>query len=188
MNFVDGFAVLGETSPLRSRTRKKAKEKRKLARTRVYSSNLVSSFHNHEDERMATQRFEKVFASGIYLLMGISTAYIFSVGLANGIASGYRYPIQQKLLIGAALAGAATLLVSSILVHFRPAKAYSAAMVAMPLLLLAFWPFILAIALEVIIHRASPLRTFSLIDLFAMVLLAIVTVFTPLQLLKLLRS
>jgi hypothetical protein len=136
---------------------------------------------------MATQRFEKVFASGVYLLMGISTAYIFSVGLANGIASGYRYPIQQKLLIGAALTGAATLLVSTILVHFRPAKAYAVAMVALPLLLLAFCPFISAAALQIIIHRALPFGTFSLIDLFAMMMLAVVTVFTPLRLFKLLR-
>jgi hypothetical protein len=137
---------------------------------------------------MATQRFEKVFASGIYLLMGISSAYIFSVGLANGIASGYHYSIQQKLLIGAALTGAATLLLSAILVHFRLAKAYVIAMVALPLLLLAFWPLILPIVLEIIIHRTLSFSTYGLSDLFPMVLLAVVTVFTPLRLLILVRS
>ncbi len=129
---------------------------------------------------MAIQRFEKVFASGLYLLMGICTSYIFSVGLANGIASGYRYHAQQKLLICAALAGAATLLVSTILLHFRPAKAHVAAMVALPLLLLAFWPLISAVALQVIIHRALPWGI-GLIDLFAMMMLAVVIVFTVLR-------
>ena len=64
---------------------------------------------------MGTQRLEKFLASGIYSLLGISAGYFFSVGLANGIASGYHYPIRQKLLIGAALIGAATLLLSAIL-------------------------------------------------------------------------
>ncbi len=135
-----------------------------------------------------TPRFEKIFASGIYLLMGFCTAYVFSVGLVNGIAAGYHYPIQQKLLIGAALAGAATLLLSAILVHFRPAKAYVLAMIALPLLLLAFWPLMSLIALEIIIHRTLSFRIYGLSGLFAMGLLAVVTVFTPLRFFKLVRS
>jgi hypothetical protein len=102
---------------------------------------------------MATQRFEPFLASGIYLLMGISTGYIFSVGLANGIASGYHYPIQQKLLIGAALTGVAALLISAILVHFRPSAAYGIASASTLLLWLAYWPLIAMIALVIAKHR-----------------------------------
>jgi hypothetical protein len=51
---------------------------------------------------MPIQRFERLFASGIYFLTGISAAHFFCVGLTNGIASGYRYPVQQKLLISGA--------------------------------------------------------------------------------------
>ena len=163
-------------------------KRRKLLLMPDFGGNLVSSVHNHEDQRTASQRFEKFFMSGIYLLMGINAAYIFSIGLANGISHGYRYSIQQKLLIGAALVGAATLLLSAIVVHFRPAMAYVLAMLALPLLLLAFWPFVWAAALEIIIHRTSPFRTFDLSDLFALLLLAVVTVFTPPRFLKLLRS
>jgi hypothetical protein len=125
---------------------------------------------------MGTQRFEKFLASGIYLLMGISAGYIFSVGLANGIASGYPYPIQQKLLIGAALTGGATLLFSAILVHFRPAVAYRTATVATLLLWLAFWPVV------AIINQGGPH------DLFAVLLLLAATIFSLLRLLKLARS
>lgn len=137
---------------------------------------------------MPIQRFERLVESGIYFLTGISAAHFFYVGLANGIASGYRYPVQQKLLISAALIGAAMLVFSAILVHFRPAKAYVTAMFALPLLLLAFWPFISAVAIEIIVHRASPFRTFGLSNVFPMVLLAMITVFTPLRWLKLVHS
>jgi hypothetical protein len=135
-----------------------------------------------------TPRLEKIFASGIYLLMGFCTAYIFSVGLVHGITSGHHYPIQQRLLIGAALTGAATLLLSAILVHFRPAKAYMLAMIALPLLLLAFWPQMSPIALEIIIHRTLSFRIYGLSDLFAMGLLPVATVFTPLRFFKFVRS
>jgi hypothetical protein len=126
---------------------------------------------------MVTQRLEKFLASGIYLLMGISAGDIFSVGLANRIASGYHYPIQQKLLIGAALAAAATLLLSAILVHFRPAAAYGTATVATLLLWLAFWPLLVAI-----ISQGGPQ------DLFAVLLLSVATIFSLLRLLKSVRS
>jgi hypothetical protein len=125
---------------------------------------------------MRTQRLERFLASGIYLLMGSSAGYIFSVGLVNGIASGYHYPIQQKLLIGAALAGAATLLLSAIVVHFRPAAAYGIATVATLLLWLAFWPLV------GIISQGGPH------DLFALLLLSVATIFSLLWLLKLVRS
>jgi len=125
---------------------------------------------------MGTQRFERFLASGIYLLVGISAAYVFSAGLANGIASGYHYPIQQKLLITAALTGAATLLLSAILVHFRPAAAYGIATVATLLLWLAFWPLV------AIISQGGPH------DLFAVLLLSVATIFSLLRLLKLVRS
>lgn len=137
---------------------------------------------------MAIERFERFFASGIYFLTGIGTARFFGVGLANGIASGYRYSVQQKLLISAALIGATMLVFSAILIHFRPTKAYVTAMSALPLLLLAFWPFLSAIAIGVIVHRASPFRTFGLSNVFPMALLAIITVFTPLRWRKLVRS
>lgn len=136
---------------------------------------------------MGTQRFEKFVVSGIYLLTGISAGYIFSVGLANGIASGYDYPIQQKLLIGAALAGAAMLLLSEIFVHFRPAAAYGIATVATLLLWLAFWPLVAIITQEVIIHRMLFL-SYGPNDLFAVSLLSVATVFSLLRLLKSVRS
>jgi hypothetical protein len=124
----------------------------------------------------ARQSVEKFIASGIYLLMGTSAGYIFSVGLANGIASGYHYPIRQKLLIGAALTGAATLLLSAILVHFRSVAAYGIATVATLLLWLAFWPLI------AIINQGGP------DDFFAVLLLPVATIFSLLRLLKLVRS
>jgi hypothetical protein len=136
---------------------------------------------------METQRLEKFLASGIYLLMGISAGYMFSVGLAHGIASGYDYPIQQKLLMGAAFAGTATLLLSAILVHFRPVAAYGSATVATVLLWLAFWPLVTIISLTVIIHRTLFL-SYDPYDLFAVLLLAVVTIFSLLRLLKLVRS
>ena len=61
--------------------------------------------------------------------------------------------MQQKLLIGAALSGAATLCLTAILVHFRPAVAYGIATVATLLLWLAFWPLVAIITQEIIIHR-----------------------------------
>ena len=125
---------------------------------------------------MKTRTFEKFFASGIYFLMGISAGYIFSVGLANGIGSGYHYPIQQKLLIGAALTGASTLMLSAILVHFRPAAAYLIATVATLLLWLAFLPLV------AIINQGGSH------DVFAVMLLSVVTIFSVLRLLRLVRS
>jgi hypothetical protein len=142
----------------------------------VINSNLVTSVPHNEDNRMGTQRFEKFLASGIYLLMGISATYIFSVGLANGIASAHHYPIQQKLLIGATLAGATALLLSAILVHFRAIAAYSIASVATVLLWLAFWPLV------TIISQGGAH------DLFAVLLLLVATVFSLWRLLKLVRS
>lgn len=125
---------------------------------------------------MGPQRFEKFVASGIYLPMAISAGYIFSVGLANGIASGYHYPIQQKLLIGAALAGGATLFPSAVLVHFRPAAAYAIAAAATLLLWLAFWPLV------AIIGQGGPP------DVFAVLLLSVATIFSFMRLLKSVRS
>jgi hypothetical protein len=155
-----------------------------LAISPVTDSNLVSSVKNHEDDLMAIQRIEKLFASGIYLLMGISAAYTFSVGLANGIYSGHHYSIEQKVLISAALIGAATLFVSAILVHFRSGKAYVIAMVGLQLLLVPFFPLMLPIALEIIIHRTLSFSSYGLSGLFSVVLLAALTIFTPLRLLK----
>jgi hypothetical protein len=108
--------------------------------------------------------------------MGISAGYIFSVGLANGIASGYHYPIQQKVLIGGALAGAATLLLSAVLVHFHPAAAYGIATAAMLVLWLEFW------SLVAIISQGGPH------DVFAVLLLSVATIFSLLRLVKLVRS
>ena len=125
---------------------------------------------------MGTQRLEKCVESGIYLPMGIIAGYIFSVGLANGIASGYHYAIQQKLLIGAALTGASTLMLSAILVHFRLSTAYRIATVATLLLWLAFLPLV------AIINQGGPL------DFFAVMLLSVATIFSILRLLKLIRS
>lgn len=121
---------------------------------------------------MGIQRFEKFLASGIYLPIGISAGYIFSVGLVNGFASGYYYPIQQKVLIGGALAGAAALLLSAVLVHFRPAAAYGIATAATLLLWLAFWPLV------AIINQGG------LHDLFAVLLLSVATIFSLLRVLK----
>ena len=135
---------------------------------------------------MGTQRLEKFLASGIYLLLGISAGYFFSVGLANGIVSGYRYPTQQKLLISAALIGATLMLLSAILVHFRPAAAYGFATVGTLLMWLAFWPFVVAFTLEVMIHRS--LLSADCISLFALSLLSVATVISPLRLLKFTRN
>lgn len=138
---------------------------------------------------MDTQRFERFLASGIYLLMGISAGYIFSIGLANGIASGYHYPIQQKLLIGAALTGAATLLLSAILVHFRPAAAYGIASVSTLLLWLAYWPLIAMITLVIARHREMLLRGDGPNDvILSVLLLSVATIFSLLRLLKRVRS
>lgn len=141
-----------------------------VVKSPVYNGN------QNQDNRMGTQRFENFIASGIYLLMGISTSYMFSVGLANGIASGYHYPVQQKLLIGAALTGASALMLSAIVVHFRPAAAYGIATVASLLLWLAFWPLV------AIINQGGPH------DVFAVMLLSVATIFSVLRLLKLVRS
>jgi len=132
---------------------------------------------------MQTSSFERVVASWIYFLLGGSTAHIFLIGLTNGLASGYRYPIQQKLLIGAALTGAATLLGSGILVYFRPPKAYLVSMFALPLLLLAFWPLV-----DIVIHQGYEFGRYSVSDLLAAVLLPVAVVFTPLRLVRLHRS
>ena len=148
---------------------------------RVPDSNLVDLFSNNENQRMRPSSFERVFASWIYFLLGVTTAHIFWVGLANGIASGYHYSIEQKLLTGGVVTGTATLLCSAVFVYFRPAKAYVMAMVALSLLLLAFWPL-----LNIVIHQGCQFCTYS--DLFAAVLLPVVAVFTPLRLLKLRRE
>ncbi len=144
--------------------------------TPVHNSTLVISVHDLEDTRMGSQRFEKFLASGIYLLMGISAGYIFSVGLANGIGSGYHYPIRQKWLIGAALTGAAMLLLSAILVHSRSVPAYGIATLATIMLWPAFWPLVL------IINQGGPH------DVFAVLLLPVATIFSLLRLIKLVRS
>ena len=157
--------------------------------SRVINGNLARIDHHREDNRMETQRFETFLASGIYLLMGISAGYIFSIGLANGIASGYRYPIQQKLLIGAALTGAAMLLLSAILVHFRPFAAYGIASVSTLLLWLAYWPLIVMITLVIAKHREMFLRGDSPNDMIlSLLLLSVATVLTFLRLFKLVRS
>lgn len=167
-------------------TREKAKKNRKLVLTPVFNSNLASFIHDPEDNRMGSQRFERFLASGIYLLMGTIAGYIFFVGLENGTASGYHYPTQQKLLIGAALTGAATLLLSAILIHFRLSAAYGIASVSTLLLWLAFWPFLVIISKELIIHRTlvSP----SCSDLLALSPLPLATVFSILGLLRVVRG
>jgi hypothetical protein len=137
---------------------------------------------------MAIHRFERLFASGIYLSMVVSAGHTFSVGIANAIASGYHYTIEEKLLLGAALAGAATLVVSAILVHFHAAKAYVVAMVALQLLLVAFFPLILPIILVISVHRTLSFSAYGINDLLPVVLLAVAAVFTPLRLLRLVRS
>lgn len=137
---------------------------------------------------MGTQCFNNFFASGIYLLMGISAGYIFYVGLANGIASGYHYPIQQKLLIGAALTGAAMLVLSAILVHLRPAVAYGIATLATLLVWLAFLPLLAPISQEVIIIIHGTFLSSSFVDLFALSLLPVTTAFSVQRLLKFVRG
>ncbi len=121
--------------------------------------------------------------------MGISAGYIFSIGLANGIARGYHYPIQQKLLIGAALTGAAALLLSAIVVHFRPLAAYGIASVSTLLLWLAYWPLIAMITLVIARHREMLLRDDGLNEaMFSVLLLSVATIFSLLRLLKWVRS
>jgi hypothetical protein len=151
-----------------------------------FDSNLATIDCHREDNSMETRRFGTFLASGIYLLLGISSGYIFSIGLANGITAGFRYPIQQRLLIGAALTGAAALLLSAILVHFRPIAACSVAAIAATLLWLALWPFYLGIVQQLIIHRALMSASYS--DVLALSLLPVATSFSILGLLRPFRS
>ena len=85
-------------------------------------------------------------------------------------------PAKQSELIGAALTGASTLMLSAILVHFRPAAAYLIATVATLLLWLAFLPLV------AIINQGGSH------DVFAVMLLSVVTIFSVLRLLRLVRS
>ena len=126
---------------------------------------------------------ERFFASGIYLLMAASAVYTFAIG--NAVSSAYQYTVDAKLLLGAALAGAATLFLAAIVIHFRPAKAYVIALIALQLLLLAFFPLITPIILEISIHRTLSVSSYGLLNLLPIMLLAIIAIFTPLRLLKL---
>ena len=138
---------------------------------------------------MGSQRFGKFLPSGIYLLTGITAGYIFGVGLENGIASGYHYPIQQKLLIGAAFIGAAALTLSAILVHVRPSAAYGIAGISALLLWLAYWPLIIMIVLIIAKHREMLLDGDGPIDvIFSLLLLSMTTIISLPRLLKFVRS
>jgi hypothetical protein len=142
-----------------------------------------------KDNRVRTHRFEMLLASGIYVLTGISAIYVFSVGLANGVASGYHYPVRQELLIGVALAGAATLAFSAILVHFHPIAAYSIASGATLLLWLGCLPLVEIITLVIVFHPEMLVRGDGPNDEIVLVLLlSVATIFSVRRLLKLIRS
>jgi hypothetical protein len=134
---------------------------------------------------MGVPRLEKFLASGIYLLMVASTVYVFANGISNALSIAYQYTVDAKLLLGAALAGSATLLVSAILLHFRPVEGYVIAMIALQLLILAFFPLMTPIILEILIHRTLSVNSYGLMNLFPIVLLLVIAVFTPLRLLRL---
>ena len=121
------------------------------------------------------------------MLMGVSATYIFSVGLANAIASGYRNSIAQMLLISAGLTGAFMLLLSAILVHFHPAKAYVLAMLALPPLLWVFWP-LMSPFIHQKISLPSLLRFYGIRTSLMMGLLVVVTVFTLMRFVRLVRG
>ncbi len=138
---------------------------------------------------MEAHRLGRFLASAVYLLTAISAGRIFSIGLANGIASGYHYPVQQKLLIGAALTGAAALTLSAILVHFRPPSAYGIASVSTLLLWLAYWPLIGMIALIIARHREMLLDGDGPVDvIFSVLLLSVATTISVRRLFKLARD
>jgi hypothetical protein len=160
-----------------------------LCKSPGFDRHLARSDYQRKDDYMETQRLERFLASAIYLLTAVSAGRMFSIGLANGIASGYHYPIQQKLLIGAALTGAAALTLSAILVHFRPSAAYGIASVSALLLWLAYWPLIGMIALIIAKHREMLLSGDGPIDvIFSVSLLSVTTIISLLRSLKLARS
>lgn len=146
------------------------------------NSSLAVSAHKGEDDCMSVTRVEKFVVSGAYLLMAVSAGCLFVAGISNPNSSRFQ---DFKLLLAAALAGAVALFLSAILIHFRPAKAYVSAMVALQLLVLAFFPFSAPIILEFLDHRTLSFSTYSVTDLLPMVLLAVIAVFTPLRLFKL---
>jgi uncharacterized membrane protein YsdA (DUF1294 family) len=135
-----------------------------------------------EDDCMSVTRMEKFVVSAIYLLMAASAARLFIAGISNPNSSRFQ---DIKLLLAASLAGAVTLFLSAILIHHRPAKAYVTAMVALQLLVLAFFPLFAPFILEVLIHRTLSFSTYGVTDLFPIVLLAAIAIFTPLRLYKL---
>jgi hypothetical protein len=140
------------------------------------------SAHEGEDDCMSVTRVEKFAVSAVYLLMAASGGSLFIAGISNPNSSRFQ---DFKLLLAAALAGAVTLFLSAILIHFRPAKAYVTAMIALQLLVLAFFPLLAPIILELLIHRTLSFNGYGVPDLFPMVLLAVIAIFTPLRLFKL---
>jgi hypothetical protein len=131
---------------------------------------------------MSVTRVEKFVVSTFYLLMAASAGRLFITGILNPNSSRFQ---DIKLLLAAALGGAVTLIASAILIHLRPAKAYVTAMVALQLLLLAFFPLFAPFILELLIHRTLSISTWGVTDLLSILLLAAIAIFTPLRLYKL---
>lgn len=155
---------------------------RLFTRWAVIDSNLAMSAHKSEDDCMSVTRVEKFMVCAIYLLMAASAGRLFITGISNPNSSRFQ---DVKLLSAAALTGAVTLLLSAILIHFRPAKAYVTAMVALQFVVVAFFPIFAPFILELLIHRGLSFNTYGVMDLLPVVLLAVVAVFTPLRLYKL---
>jgi hypothetical protein len=149
------------------------------------NSNLVMSGYGGEDEYMGVTRIEKFVVSGIYLVMAVSAGRLLMTGLSSPDSVHFQ---DSKLLLAAALAGAVTLLLSGILIHFRPAKAYVTAMVALQFLMVAFFPLLAPIILELLFHRTLSFSNYSVIDLFSAILVVLIAVFTPVRLFKLVSS
>jgi hypothetical protein len=148
------------------------------------NSNLAVSAPQGEDDCMSVTRIEKFVVSAIYLLMAVSAGRLFIAGFSNANSSDFQ---DIKLLLAAALAGAVTLLLSAILIHFHPAKAYVTAMVALQLLVLAFFPLLAPVLLQLLIHRtlSGSGTTYGVTDIFPIALLAVIAIFTPVRLFKL---
>jgi hypothetical protein len=154
-----------------------------------HDSNLARWERHSKDNRVRKNRFEMFLASGIYVLTGISAINVFSVGLANGVASGYHYPVRQELLIGAALGGAATLLFSAIFVHFHPIASYRIASGATLLLWLGCLPLIEIITLVIVFHPEMLVRGDGPNhEIVLVLLLSVATIFSVRRLLKSTRS
>jgi hypothetical protein len=147
-------------------------------------SNLAMHIEERKDECMRVTRVERFLVSAIYVLLALSAVRLFMAGFANAKSSDFQ---DIKLLLASALLGAVILFSSAILIHFRPAKAYVAAMVALQLLVLAFFPLIAPFVLQLLIHRtlSGSISTYALTDIFAIALLAVTAIFTPVRLFRL---